>query len=160
MHPTDPSDDPASPPCYLSDTDATYHGYLSRDEVLSLLNTLLSAERAGAKICTLTLRQPDAAPYANLLHHIHDDEVASCQGLINSIHLLGGTANSEVGDFVGKCMAIADLEGRLQLLNKGQGWVVRKIREALPKVWHEGVRAQLGDMLRVHEANIAVMEQH
>ena len=157
-HNDDIPDNPHSSPCYLGETDPAYHGFLSRDEALALLNNLLSAERAGAKICTLTLRQPEATGYSDLLRQIHRDEVTSCQGLINSIHLLGGNANTEVGDFCAKCMAIPALELRLQLLNKGQAWVVRKIREALPKIFHEGVRAQLADMLRVHEANIEMMK--
>lgn len=153
MHPSDPGNEPASSPCQLDTTDPVYHGFLPRADLLALLNTLLSAERAGAKICTLTLRQPDAQPWAAFLQQVRQDEVASCQGLLRSIALLGGQANREVGEFFGKCMALSAIEARLQLLDRGQQWVVRKITDALPKINHAGVRAQLAEMLRVHVAN-------
>jgi len=145
--------EPNSSPCQMADTDPAYHGFLPREEVLTLLNTLLSAERAGAKICGDTLQQPEAKPWAHFLEQVKQDEVESCRGLIFSILLLGGHAGTDVGDFYEKCMAIADLPARLQLLDKGQLWVVRKIREALPKISHPGVQTQLREMLRVHERN-------
>jgi len=40
------------------------------------------------------------------------------------------------------------------LLNRGQGWVVRKLREMLPRVRDSGLHADLCEMLRSHEINI------
>jgi Domain of unknown function (DUF6306) len=40
--------------------------------------------------------------------------------------------------------------------NPGQGWVVRKLRELLPRVHDNSLHADLSDMLRSHEANIAL----
>ena len=40
----------SSPPCFLHELDPSYLGYADRDEVLGLLNELLEAERAGAKV--------------------------------------------------------------------------------------------------------------
>jgi Domain of unknown function (DUF6306) len=69
---------------------------------------------------------------------------------------LGAVPSIRVGDFHQKAMAIADLGERIAFLNRGQGWVVRKLREALPRVRDDRLHADLADMLRSHEANIAL----
>ena len=53
-------------------------------------------------------------------------------------------------------MAISDLGERIGFLNRGQGWVVRKLRELLPRVRDNSLHADLSEMLRSHEANIAL----
>ena len=53
-------------------------------------------------------------------------------------------------------MAISDLGERIAFLNRGQGWVVRKLRELLPRVRDNSLHADLSEMLRSHEANIAL----
>jgi hypothetical protein len=52
-------------------------------------------------------------------------------------------------------MAIADLGERITYLNRGQAWVVRKLREMLPRVRDNQLHAELTEMLRSHEANVA-----
>jgi nitronate monooxygenase len=61
-----------------------------------------------------------------------------------------------VGAFYDKAMAITDLTERMALLNRGQSWVVRKLRELLPRVRDESLRIDLQKMLESHEANIAL----
>jgi hypothetical protein len=53
-------------------------------------------------------------------------------------------------------MALADLADRITFLNRGQGWVVRKLHEMLPRVRDNRLHADLAAMLRSHEANIAL----
>ena len=53
-------------------------------------------------------------------------------------------------------MAIADPGERVIFLNRGQAWVVRKLREMLPRVRSDRLHADLSEMLRSHEANIAL----
>jgi nitronate monooxygenase len=53
-------------------------------------------------------------------------------------------------------MAISDLGERIAFLNRGQGWVVRQLRELLPRVRDNSLHADLSEMLRSHEANIAL----
>jgi hypothetical protein len=45
--------------------------------------------------------------------------------------------------------------GRVAFLNRGQGWVVRKLREILPRVRDDRLHADFAEMLQSHEANIA-----
>jgi nitronate monooxygenase len=51
-------------------------------------------------------------------------------------------------------MAIEDLGARISFLNRGQGWVVRKLREMLPRVRDEALHRDLDEMLRSHVTNI------
>jgi nitronate monooxygenase len=62
----------------------------------------------------------------------------------------------DYGAFYGKAMAIADLSDRITFLNRGQGWVVRKLRELLPRVRDNQLQKDLTQMLRSHETNIAL----
>ena len=47
------------------------------------------------------------------------------------------------------------MAARLAFLNRGQGWVARKLREALPRIAEDDVHAALKEMLETHDANIA-----
>ena len=55
--------------------------------------------------------------------------------------------------------AISDLGERIAFLNRGQGWVVRKLRELLLRVRDNSLHADLSEMLRSHEANIALVTE-
>ena len=52
-------------------------------------------------------------------------------------------------------MAIEGLPERIAFLNRGQGWVVKKLREMLPKVRDDSLHRDLAEMLASHETNIA-----
>jgi predicted metal-dependent hydrolase len=65
-------------------------------------------------------------------------------------------SSSTVGAFYGKAMAIPDLGERIVFLNRGQGWVVRKLREMLPRVRDNQLHADVSEMLRSHEAKIVL----
>jgi hypothetical protein len=148
----------ASPPCFLHELDPAHLGYLSRDETLALLNELLEAERAGARGVAEMSKAPPFADRRAALSAIARDEARFCAMLNRHIVRLGGTPSRATGAFLDKLAAVADPADRLALLNRGQGWVVRKLREALPRVYDEALAADLADMLRDHERNIARAE--
>jgi len=89
---------------------------------------------------------------------IHKDEARWCAMLLRHIKALGETPSPKVGAFYGKAMAIADLGDRIVFLNRGQSWVVRKLREMLPRVRDNRLHSDLAEMLRSHEANIALAQ--
>lgn len=148
----------ASPVCYARESDDVYAGFASRDELIKFCNLLLEAERAGARITARMSVEAGAAPARDLLRSIQRDESACCSVLLKWISQLGGEASDRTGDFYGKCLAIAGFDERLTFLNRGQGWVVRKIREMLPKIRDDALYADLKAMLETHKANIARME--
>ncbi len=145
----------ASPVCYARESDDAYAGFAARDELIAFCNLLLEAERAGARITVRMWVESSDASRRDLLRSVQRDESGFCAMLRKWILHLGGEASDRTGDFYGKCLAIADADERLTFLNRGQGWVVRKIREMLPKIRDDAMHADLKNMLEVHEANIA-----
>jgi hypothetical protein len=70
--------------------------------------------------------------------------------LLGPIKALGEVPSPRVGAFYGMAMAIADVAERITFLNRGQGWVMRKLREMLPRVRNARLHADLSEMLRSH----------
>jgi len=64
-------------------------------------------------------------------------------------------ATTKIGAFQEKALAIEGLPERMAFLNRGQGWVVKKLREMLPKVRDDSLHRDLAEMLQSHEVNIA-----
>jgi uncharacterized protein DUF6306 len=146
----------SSPACSMHEADDAYMGYAAKDELTALLNELLEAERAGARVTLESARAAGSGPIAELMRSIQRDEARWCAMLASHIRALGETPTPKVGAFYGKAMAIADLGERVIFLNRGQAWVVRKLREMLPRVRSDRLHADLYEMLRSHEANIAL----
>jgi len=129
-----------------------------RDALLAELNTLLEAERAGARVALETGRALDDPRMAELVEHIRLDEVRWCGMLMRAVRALDATPSGLTGAFHGKAMAIDDLGQRLAFLNRGQGWVVRKLQDMLQRPLPDFLRADLADMLAAHESNIGLVQ--
>jgi len=149
------SGETSSPTCYAREADDTYMGYASRDELLAFLNELLEAERAGARVTARTASEVSDPKTKSLMTDIYRDEARWCAMLLKWIAQLNGEASPNVGAFYGKCMAIADLNERIAFLNRGQGWVAKKLRQMLPKTRDDAMHADFSAMLKSHEENIA-----
>lgn len=131
---------------------------LARQEVLSALNELLEAERAGARVAMETGREIAAPELASLVQDIHKDEVHWCSMLMRTIKSLDATPSSATGAFWGKAMAIPDVDERLKFLNRGQAWVVRKLEALIPRIEVPAAREDLKLMLQAHRQNIDRVE--
>ncbi len=120
------------------------------------LNTLLEAERAGARVglALVAEAKTKAASWQDLAKVIHDDEVHWARALFEAVKALGAAPSDNVGDFYERAMAIEGFEARLAFVNRGQGWVARKLREILPGVTDADLRATLQAMLDAHVVNI------
>jgi nitronate monooxygenase len=145
----------ASPVCYAREANDTYMGYAGRDELLAFLNELLEAERAGARVTARTASEASDPQTKALMRDIYRDEARWCAMLLKWITQLEGEASPKVGAFYGKCMAIGELRERMAFLNRGQGWVAKKLREMLPKTRDDAMHADFAAMLKSHEDNIA-----
>jgi methylphosphotriester-DNA--protein-cysteine methyltransferase len=155
------SDDPkdaASPACLAHEAGDAYMGFAPKAELVTFLNTLLEAERAGARICQRTAHEARDAgnvALADLMAAVRDDEAHWCAVLSRAIRALEGEPSSVTGAFFEKAAAIADLPARVKFINRGQGWVVRELRKTLPRIRDDALHAQMKAMLEGHEANIA-----
>jgi hypothetical protein len=106
----------------------------------------------------VALKSADAAggtPFVDLLRDVHRDEARWCAMLLKQLKALGAPASPRIGAFQEKAMAIEGLPERIAFLNRGQGWVVKKLREMLPKVRDDSLHRDLAEMLQSHEVNIA-----
>lgn len=134
------------------------HRTLSAEDEAALLQTLLSAERAGAKVAGESLRQTGDPSQRKLLQQVLKGEGDSCQHLLTCLRHLGLEPNRETGAFYAKAMTIESLEERLLFVDKGQQWVIRKLREYLPGCEDALIRSELEQMLRIHEENSAATQ--
>jgi nitronate monooxygenase len=147
----------SSPACSMHEANDAYMGYANKDELTAFLNELIEAERAGARITLESLRAVGTGPLAELLRAVQRDEARWCAMLVRHVKALGEKPSPETGAFYGKAMAVTGLRERIAFLNRGQGWVVRKLRESLPRVRDNQLHADLSEMLRSHEINIELL---
>jgi nitronate monooxygenase len=143
----------ASPTCSAHEMDDRYMGFESREELLPALNEMLVADRAGARVTLRTAAQaPDALQ--PLVMAIHREEARWCGVLTRAVRQLAGEPSRKTGAFHDKARAIADIPARRAFLNRGQGWVVRKLKALLPTIHDEAIHADLAAILASHESNI------
>ncbi|RQT10105.1 2-nitropropane dioxygenase [Burkholderia contaminans] len=129
-----------------------------RDALLALLNELLEAERAGARVASETAVEIDDPELHRLVASIRQDEAHWCAVLVDAIRSLDATPTHATGAFYEKAMAIEDLAERLTFLNRGQRWVVRKLQALLPTLAQPDMHHALTQMLVAHEKNIGSVD--
>lgn len=147
--------DTSSPACLAHEADDSYMGYASRSELAAFLNELLEAERAGTGVALKSAPAAEGTPFSGLLRDVHKDEARWCAMLLKQLKVLGEPASTRVGSFEEKALAIESLTDRIAFLNRGQAWVVRKLREMLPRIRDDSMHRELVDMLESHETNIS-----
>ena len=147
--------DSSSPVCYGENGDPIYMGYFSNQELVAFLNKMLEAERAGARVGLRTVQDAQDPQIKALARAIRRDEARWCAMLRQSIRRLNGTPSSATGAFYRRAIATSDLSARLELLNRGRSWVVKKLREALPKIKDDRLHGRLKAMLIAHESCIS-----
>jgi nitronate monooxygenase len=151
---TTPQATVSSAPCHLHELEPQHRGYWTRGACVDALNTLLEAERAGARVAMLTAAQLPAGPKRRLVLDIQRDEARWCSVLTRALRALDAEPSRATGTFLGKAMGIEDIAERLTFLNRGQGWVVRKLQELLPQIANDALHADLQAMLDSHVRNI------
>ncbi len=127
-------------------------------QVEGFLNLLGEAERAGGRILHELTEQASSLELREMLKKVGHDEGYYAGELAAHVRRLGGTPSTKTGDFVDKVRAVADFRGRLDLLNRGQRWVIRKIEENVPGVSDDHLRAFLAVMAEGHRVNIGALE--
>lgn len=123
------------------------------------LNTLGEAERAGGRVLHELTAAARALELRELLKKVGHDEGYYASELSANIRRLGGVASNKTGDFVEKVRAVSDFRAKLELLNRGQRWVIRKIEEHLPTIADPELRAFLSVMAKGHHVNIGALEE-
>jgi nitronate monooxygenase len=124
----------------------------------SLLNILGEAERAGGRVLHELTGMARAPELRELLKKVGHDEGYYAGELAAHVRRLGGTASNKTGDFVEKVRAVNDFRGKLELLNRGQRWVIRKIEEQLASINDDELHAFLALMAKGHHVNIGALD--
>ena len=155
-----PASEPNSPACSMHEADDVYMGYAGKDELTAILTEVLEAERAGVRVAHESALTARGGPLGKLMRAIEKDDARWCAMLAGHLRRLGQPPSSKLGAFYEKAMAIGDLGERIAFLNRSQGWVVRKLREMLPRVRDNSLHTDLSEMLRSHEANIALAPRY
>jgi len=132
---------------------------MGREELAALLNVLLEAERAGARVLSAWLDElPVESAAWPRLRAVQRDEARNCARLIDLLVGMGETPSLKTGDFARRARESLGWEDRLAFLNRGQAWVVRTLSAALPRLADSRGREVLKAMRDSHRDNIAACE--
>jgi nitronate monooxygenase len=133
---------------------------MPREEFARLLNLLLEAERAGARLLAAYLDElpPGTGAWAGL-DAVQRDEARNCAVLIHYLLEAGVTPSMATGDFYRKGLEMRSWRERLEFLNRGQLWVAKRIGAALLRIPPSAGKRALQAMHESHLANIALCEQ-
>jgi nitronate monooxygenase len=127
--------------------------------IVDRLNELLEAERAGVKALSGLLAEARSPEMRQLFEEVRNDEAWSCAGLVRSIEMLGATVSEKKGDFAEKVAREPTLAARLRFLNRGQGWVIRRVDGLLGETLPVSVADFLAEMRTRHRANIEACDR-
>jgi nitronate monooxygenase len=128
-------------------------------ELENFLNSLGEAERAGGRVLHELTDQAQSLELRELLKKVGHDEGYYAGELSAHVRRLGGIPSTKTGDFVEKVRAVGNLKSKLELLNRGQRWVVRKIGEQAKTIADARLQAFLHVMADSHDVNIGALDK-
>lgn len=128
---------------------------LDRTALGALLNELLEAERAGARVLLEFLEDiPRHSPSWDALREVQQDEAHNCVLLGQLLDRCGVQARAAPSEFLREALAVRGRRARLEFLNRGQAWVARKIEAALPRIEDAETAHVLVEMRDAHRRNV------
>ena len=132
---------------------------MRQEELVDLLNRLLEAERSGVRAVSGMLKPLPDGELKEGLKKAKGDEARYVAGLHAHLKRLAVVPSEKVGDFADKLLAIDGIVEQLKFLNRGQGWVARKIEALLSTLSDQAMRDFFTEMLDTHRKNIAWAEK-
>jgi len=123
------------------------------------LNSLAEAERAGGRVLHELTALAHSLELREMLKKVGHDEGYYAGELAAHVRRLGGNPSTKTGDFVEKVRAVGDFRAKLELLNRGQRWVIRRIEENVATADDAPLRAFLVVMAQGHRVNIGTLEE-
>jgi nitronate monooxygenase len=127
-------------------------------EIIDFLNALGEAERAGGRVLHELEEEAGSLELKELLRKTAHDEGYYAGQINTHLRRLGAEPSTKIGDFIDKVRALNDLKSKLELLNRGQRWVIRKIEERLPGLDDAHLKAFLVVMAKGHYTNIQAVD--
>lgn len=127
---------------------------MSPEEIVGWLNELLEAERAGVEAAAGLATAGLQSYTPEDIRKFGEDEGWACTGLRRAIVRYGGIPSRGCGDFGRRVMALESEGERLNLLARGQAWVVKRIDALLALELDPLTRAFLVEMRELHLENL------
>ena len=127
-------------------------------ELEGFLNLMGEAERAGGRVLHELTALARSAELRELLKKVGHDEGYYAGELAAQVRRLGGKPSNRTGDFVEKVRAVPELRAKLELLNRGQRWVTRKINEQIASIADDDLKAFRAVLVQGHETNIGALD--
>jgi hypothetical protein len=124
------------------------------EEIVSRLNELLEAERAGVEAAALLQRTDRKGITDTELGKFAEDEASACAGLHRAVLRYGGQPSGGTGDFARKVAALRTEGERLSLMARGQAWVAKRLDALLGMPLDPETQAFLVEMREEHLENI------
>ncbi len=122
------------------------------------LNVLAEAERAGGRVLHELTELAAFARAARDAQEGRPRRRLLCGRTGGSCATAGRHSIDEDRRLVEKIRAVGDFRGKLELLNRGQRWVIRKIEENVPTIGDAQLKAFLVVMAEGHRVNIGALE--
>ncbi len=141
----------ASPPCSMHELDPSYLGYLSREETLALLNELLEEVRAEAYLMHDVESLDGHRGWSTLFRELRTDQARFNVMLIRHIERLGGTPSEKTGETSAHLADGLPLERQLHEFNTRQHVLYAKLKAAQLRIYEDGLREDLANMLESRE---------
>ncbi len=123
-------------------------------DTVSRLNELLEAERAGVELLQAMIKTVPKGYFRNHLVKIEADEAFSCAVMERAVRAAGGEPSRGKNDFAAKVLALESLAERLDLLARGQMWVVKRLDAVAETVTDPEARKEIAEMRREHVDNV------
>lgn len=124
------------------------------EEIVARLNELLEAERAGVEAAAALQRADRKGVTDTELKKFAEDEASACAGLHRAILRYGGEPSGRTGDFGRKVAALKTEGERLNLMARGQAWVVKRLDVLVGMPLDPETQAFLAEMREEHLENI------
>ena len=123
------------------------------------LNDLLEMERVAAASVSGLITMATTPAMGKLLDKLRDDEAWSCAGLTRVIKHLGGKPSHDTGALARKAQVRPSLRERLDLLNRGQTWVLKRLDRLLEEDLDRETEGFLRQMRSLHAENIHLCDE-
>jgi len=115
---------------------------------------MLETERAGAKALVVFMDGHDHGGEAwKVLRRIQSDEAHNCALIGKLLDRAGVPHSHATGEFYAKAVAVKGARARIEFLQRGLRWAVRRFDEALPRL--DGEARELFERMRAsHQRSI------
>lgn len=137
----------ASPPCFMHELDPSYLGFLSREEILALLNELLEDVRAETYLMHDIESLDSHRGMSALFRELRTDQARFNVMLIRHIERLGGTPSEKTGEIGARSADNLPIERQLNEFNARQRVLYAKLEAARTRIYQDDLREDLDGML-------------